>query len=382
MFIGALHLGGAERVMAWLARNLAEEGHRVTVVTLDDGSRDAIRLDNRVARIGLGLFKSNATVLKPFAAIRRIRALRSVMRKRRPATLLAFMPQESVMAILAGIGMGSRVVIAERQAPWRRSAGRPWDALRKLLFRFAAVQVAQTSEIAKWLKDTAKCRDIIVIPNAVQYPLSTDMEGIPSIMPPRDGRPFILAVGTKPYQKGFDTLIEAFARSNAAKFGWDLHILGLEPERDEKGVSLRSLQDLAQERGVNNQITIHGRVSNMAEWYSAAGLFVLSSRFEGFPNVLVEAMSYGCPSVAMDCETGPSDIIDHGHNGLLVRDGSVADLSNAMNECVSNTDLRVELCKNALKIREMLGEDRILALWSIALGLKTAPQAGTGAGKS
>ena len=371
LFIGTLGPGGAERVMAWLAHRLADQGVQVTLVTLGGLEGDFIRLDPRIARRALGLDGAHSPLCKPWANVRRLVALVQVLRETSADTVLAFMPHESVLAILAGRLSGRRVVISERNAPWRRSAGQPWNFLRRHLYRFSHVQVAQTVEVACWFKEQAACRSARVVPNAVQYPLPS---GLPSAVPPHDStgvRKLLVAAGTKVHQKGFDILIDAFARIAQDFPDWDLALPGLDADRTEGGLSSAEIVAAVHAAGLQARVHLPGRVGNMSDWYAAADIFVLSSRFEGFPNVLIEAMAHGCPVVAADCETGPRDIVVDDHDGLLVQAENPAALADGMRRLMAAPNLRARLGEQARKVHERYSAERISTLWFELLGVKS-----------
>jgi len=125
-------------------------------------------------------------------------------------------------------------------------------------------------------------------------------------------RRIVLAVGRFTKVKGFDLLIKAFAGIAIAYADWDLVILGEGPERSDLEAQVEAL-------GLGHRVKLPGRAGNMPDWYARADLFVMSSHFEGFPLVLVEAMAHGCPAVSFDCDTGPRDIIRDEMDGRLVR---------------------------------------------------------------
>ena len=106
-----------------------------------------------------------------------------------------------------------------------------------------------------------------------------------------------------------------------------------------------------------------GRVGNLGDWYARASVFVLSSRFEGFPNVLVEAMASGLPVVSADCETGPADIITHGQDGWLVEAHSAPALAAGMQTLLNDSDLRDALKTHACRLRIRLDPERLFASW-------------------
>jgi glycosyltransferase involved in cell wall biosynthesis len=102
----------------------------------------------------------------------------------------------------------------------------------------------------------------------------------------------------------------------------------------------------------------------MGEWYARADLFALTSRFEGFPLVLAEAMAYGCPVISYDCDTGPRDIVRDGIDGLLVAPSAGVDgVAKALSRLMSEEDTRLEMSKRAVEARERFSIGRILGYW-------------------
>lgn len=366
LFIGSLKAGGAERVTLWLARELAARGHRVTLLTHHDTDQDFFSLPDGVERAVIGLTEGRQTLPgKLVINIRRCARVRAVLRRVRADVVLAMMPHESVVAVVAATGLRTRVVVSERNAPWHRQQDRIWTLMRRLVYRFSAAQVAQTQPIADWLGRHTGSTRLHIVPNAVQDPLPSN----PPVIAPRMGRRLIVAAGTKPWQKGFDLLLDAFAQIAADHPDWDLALPGLLPDRVEEGLSGQDILDRAKAAGLDGRVILPGHVGNMPDWYGAADLFVLSSRFEGFPNVLVEAMSQGCACVSFDCDTGPRDIITDGVDGLLVPADDVGALASAMGRAMQDSGLRARMGDAARNVRHRFAAPRILALWAGALGL-------------
>lgn len=357
--------------MAWLAGRLVDSGANVTLVTLSSTERDFVRLDPRVKRCALDLLGAHGLLSKPWVNLLRVAALRKTLRETGADTILAFMPHECVLAVVAGRLTGCRVVISERNAPWRRSAGRPWNTLRRLLYRYSHVQIAQTIQVAQWFEREAACDAVCVVPNAVlpDMPSESDIKVVPNYS--KDARKLIVAVGTKAHQKGFDLLVAAFARVADRFPDWDLALLGLEPNRSDGGLSGADIAVEVQIAGLSQRVYLPGRVGNMGDWYEAADLFVLSSRFEGFPNVLIEAMAHGCTVLSTDCETGPRSIIQDGRDGILIPAYDTDALEDGLNRLLSDGSLRARLSRAAPEVRERYSEDRIARLWFDALDLNT-----------
>jgi len=367
LHVGSLGLGGAQRVILWLARHLIEQGHVVVLVTDEaDEVTDFFAPPPDVVREAIGLSEGRSGVIgKALINIARVRRLRSILKRHRIDTVLAMLPRACVLATLATRGLDCRVVLAERNAPWHRVEEFPWEQLRRGVYRLASCAVGQTEPVADWLRREAGMRDVRIVPNAVQLPLA---RLDPALCPPNGGR-LLLSVGTKPWQKGFDLLLEAFVRVAPRYPDWRLAIAGLSPGRAENGITAADLMARADEEGLAKRVLLPGRVGNMADWYDVADAFVLSSRFEGFPNVLIEAMSHGCASVAFDCETGPSDIVRDEIDGLLVPDGDVNALADALDRIMSDSDLRARLSEAAPAITERFDKARVAALWHDALDI-------------
>jgi glycosyltransferase involved in cell wall biosynthesis len=169
---------------------------------------------------------------------------------------------------------------------------------------------------------------VFFIPNPIDFgSIERQAKGeIPAMLAQLIGeKPLILAAGRLVKQKNFALLLRAFARMPITENAAHLIILGDGPER-------RSLMKLAERLGIQGRLSMPGRMNNPYVWMANTDLFVLSSSYEGWPNVLVEALVLGLPVVACDCPTGPAEILGAGSFGLLVPPGDVDALAAAMAE--------------------------------------------------
>ena len=168
----------------------------------------------------------------------------------------------------------------------------------------------------------------------------------------------VIAVGRLDYQKGFDRLIEAWGLvQKTDKYSdWHLDLFGQGEWRD-------MLQQMIEEKKIANTTHINSPTSQIGKEYAKSSMLVMSSHYEGFPMVMIEAMACGLPVVTFDYKCGPRDIIDHESNGLLVKDGDIAGLAEALMRLMDDEDLRQKMGENAKLVVERYAEDRVMGEW-------------------
>src|SRR5262249_8325308 len=212
-----------------------------------------------------------------------------------PDAVLSFMTSMNVLTLLACAGLRARVVVSERIDPQSHYESGVWRALRRLAYRRADALAVQTEGAARWFRTHLGERSpVTVLPN----PVGAIADCRSSVSVPR---PFILAAGRLVDQKGFDVLIRAFALVVPECSDLRLVIAG-------DGPQARALRDLAAELRLDDRVIFSGTVSGLQGLMREADAFVLSSRYEGFPNVLLEALACRVPVVATDCPGGPREI--------------------------------------------------------------------------
>ncbi|BCJ46243.1 hypothetical protein GCM10010168_51920 [Actinoplanes ianthinogenes] len=188
------------------------------------------------------------------------------------------------------------------------------------------------------------------------------LERIPNGIPPRPAAPaegrtrVLVAAGRLTRQKGFDMLVEAFEQVHERHPEWQLHIFG-------EGRKRRKLTEMIQERGLGEVLHLRGITRNLDAELAKSSIFVLSSRKEGLPMVLLEAMCTGLPVVAFDCPTGPADVVEDGANGLLIPAEDVSGLAAGMIRLIENPDERETLGAAARATAAHYESPVILARW-------------------
>jgi GalNAc-alpha-(1->4)-GalNAc-alpha-(1->3)-diNAcBac-PP-undecaprenol alpha-1,4-N-acetyl-D-galactosaminyltransferase len=351
LLIDNFEVGGAQRVMSALANRWATAGWDVTLVTLADPTDDAFPVEG-VRRVGLGLFGpavSTGDALR--LNIKRLRSIRRLIKDVKPDVVISFMERLNVLTLIATSGLAVPVVVSERVDPRHHPVHPLVRIIRPMAYRRAATVVVQTESVARWAAARAGEGRVRVVPN----PISPDFRARGS-EPPERVETVIVGVGRLTPQKGFDLLIRAFATIAPSNAGARLVIYGEGPERSR-------LQQLAQDLGVAARIELAGVSLHMADVLRQADLFVLSSRYEGFPNVLLEALTVGVPSIAFACPSGPDEMIVDQVNGLLVPPQDVAALAHAMTKLITDHALRRRLSAQAPSTVERFSLDAVGTKW-------------------
>jgi glycosyltransferase involved in cell wall biosynthesis len=352
-FIASLQCGGAERVSVTLCNHWAERGWDVTIATFDDGSHlPFFPRSTRVRHVPLGLAGHRAGGVRPMIDnVPRVRSLRRFLARESPDRIVSFIDETNVLVLLAARGTGIPVVVSVRTDPSRHAIPRPWRILRRLTYPWARAIVVQTETAASYFPASWASR-IAVIPNPVPK-----METANGPSRPLDGATHrIVAMGRLGKEKGFDLLIRAFAGIAGAHPGWDLTILGDGEERE-------ALAGEIERSGVSGRASLAGRVADTGVVLRGSDLFVLPSRYEGFPNALCEAMACGLPVVAFDCRSGPATIVRDGVDGVLVPAEDVGALSAAMARLIADPESRRRLGARAVEVSDRFSVERIASLW-------------------
>uniref|UniRef100_A0A832G325 Glycosyltransferase family 4 protein n=1 Tax=Ignavibacterium album TaxID=591197 RepID=A0A832G325_9BACT len=323
-------MGGAEQASVNLANGLQSVGKQITYISLFMQEK-FFKLNSEIKFIEPENFN-----IKKLNLIETLLWLRKIIKKENPDAVIVYQKFYSAIVLLALAGTKYRVFISERASPlfkWSTHV----SIFNKIVFSLRKPDgvIAQTSIAAEYQqKYYGKKVPIKVIPNIVR-----EVKLFPEIK--REN--IILAVGRLgDHLKGFDSLIKAIS---ITKNNWELHIAG----GDEDG---EYLKQMARDLNVLNRIKFLGKVKNMDEVYARAGIFVIPSRSEGFPNALLEAMAAGLPCIAFDFIAGPRDIITDGINGIIIEDGNIDALARAIDELVADPKKRLSLGKNALSVRE------------------------------
>lgn len=326
--------GGVEKVSVKLARELKAKGHEVAFYVMNGDSL----FDDSIERVG-ELSVSSVSIIKKIANLKKYVDYNKV------DTIIAAKEQANMISILSAFSSVRRILVCRHV-----SFDAPGQSLSPFIIKmmyafyslFANVRIVCVSRgIQQELNRFPLMKSGVAkyCPNAVVdqalFDSSFKLSGVEHLLPQR----YILSVGRLVEQKGFDLLLRAYAIScKRMPEIPPLVVLGQGELKD-------TLISQAKELGIDDKVIFAGFVSNPFPVFKNASLFVLSSRSEGMPTVLIEALALDVKVVAHDCKTGPSELLDNGKHGLLVRVGDVAGLANAIVNSLTDVSINQDKFK-------------------------------------
>ena len=350
--IHSLGGGGAERAAVLLAQGLVAKKHQVSFITLSGQEFDFYHLPKNIPRIALKVIGSSANLLQAVQNnLQRLQSLRRAIDSCQPDVVISFLDKTNVLTLIACLGSKYPLVVSEQNDPTQNDIGRIWNFLRRLVYPFATTVVSCSQGVNRnwnWLNSQQKA----VIYNPLVK--TSELEAVSIELDPNQKK--VVAMGRLTSQKGFDLLLKAFGMINTKFSDWQLIILG-------EGEQRKQLEQLIQELGIEQQVMIPGLVSNPFPILKQCDLFVLSSRYEGFGNVIIEAMACGLPVISTDCPSGPGEIITSGDNGILVPNQEKDSLAKAMADLMSNPERRQEISAKAYLALSKFEIDVIVNQW-------------------
>lgn len=345
-YINVLSGGGAERVIANLSNQFANDNTEVVLVTTYSTNNEYY-VNDKVIRINLESSPSteNNRIKKN---ISRITRLRKVIKEQKPDVVISFMEEPNFRNLIATIGLPVKRIVSVRNDPTKEYAGKLGDLIAFHLMPKADGCVFQTLDACEYFPVKLQKKSKIIC-NAVKEDFySTERKIV-------DGK--IINVGRLSSQKNQRILIEAFSRISNKYLNATLDIYG-------DGALKEELNKQINDYRLSERVKLKGNSSNISQPLSQADIFVLSSDFEGMPNALMEAMAVGIPCISTDCPCGgPKMLFDGEKNGILIPVGDVDKLSDALDLLLSNKDKKLSLASNAKIRANSFKPDEIYSEW-------------------
>ena len=357
--------GGVERVLTLKANYFADHyGYDITIV-LTEGKKKPLfyPLSDKIKVVNLDIDFEELWTCSFLKKVIVYLQKQRIFRKRLTAELMRLRPDITISLLrreinfLSSIKDGSKKIgeLHVNRANYRNFEAGEANAIKNLfaklwmrnlvshLKRLDRFVVLTEEDKASW----TELNNVIVIPD----PLAFTVDEVSPLANKR-----VMAVGRYVYQKGFDLLLQAWAKIENQHPDWELVVYGM-GDRDEYD---QIIDDLHIDR---SRCHLYGSTPDIKKEYLNSSLFVFSSRFEGFGMVLIEAMACGLPVVSFDCPCGPKDIVRHEEDGLLVPSGDIDSLAGAMHKLMSDDGLRKDMASKAIINVRRYQLDEIAQRW-------------------
>ncbi len=353
--VSSMSSGGAERVASTLVNAWTNQGNQVVLMPTFSGRGECFyELSPDVRLIYLADLVSNQDrAIKN--QINRLRALRKFIANEQPDVIISFLSNVNVAAIITSLGFSIPLIICERTDPFITRQPRLLQIACRFTYPFARMLMVQTQAVAsKYTASGWSLNQLKVIPN----PISEQLRNIQHITNITTSKR-ILSIGRLNKGKQFDVLIRVFAKLAQHHTDWTLRIIG---DGELKDTLQRQITAL----GLDEKIELFGRSTTIGEELAKADIFAMTSSYEGFPNVLLEAMTIGLPCVSFDCPSGPREISLDGTIALLIPLNDEENLELALNKLMLDENLRQTLGSlGRTSVIERFSLDKILGQWDL-----------------
>lgn len=356
LVLPSLERGGGERVLLQLARSLLVAGREVHLAILRGGG--PLRGEVPPQVLLHELIDADYAARGFRLAWRAFPKLVSLLRMIEPQAVLSTMTGTNLLTVLACVRarVGLRLVLREASSLVNARSVFKRQAMR-WLYRRADAVIAVSGGVAEDLRSLGIPDDRIrVIHNPVDRDKLQHLADTGSALSSAESGPYVIALGRLTEAKDYPTLLRAYAASNL-RHGYRLVIVG-------EGEQRAQLEDVVRELGIADRVLLAGALDNPFRVLAGAALLVLSSRWEGYPNVVLEALALNVPVVATDCRHGPRELLGDGRRGRLVPVGDSVALAQAMDEEMtdrrrSDDDVVIEHAPQAIASRYLAVLDGI-----------------------
>lgn len=336
--------GGTERVGSLVANGLSEAGYEIVLASMSGGDKPFFPLNKEIKVTSL--FNSPGRTLYRTPSL--IYKIRKLLKSEKIDVLIVVETMSVLFTLPAVIGLPVKHICWEH-FNFKSDLGKKGRRLaRQLAARYCDSVVTLTERDKEyWLAGTQHKNQITAIPNPCPFPVQDNAY-------PEHSK-IILAVGRLVNIKGYDFLLQAWLKVIKYAPDWQLKIVGEGEER-------ASLSQFIADNNLADSVELVGNTDNVQKYYEQAAIFCLSSRFEGFPMVLLETLSFGLPVVSFDCDTGPAEILD-GTGSKLVKPNDTDLLADGLNELIADIDLREDISKKSKEKAKQYQSEKIIETW-------------------
>lgn len=346
--IGKLSAGGAERVISNLSNVLIEK-FDITIIT-HVKSEPFYLLDKRIKVISCldYIEKPSSTLQSIKLNYNLVKRISQIIKEQGIDVVIGFITSANILSTIAARLNRIPCIISERNNPIVEEIPRLWVVLRRLIYPLANNLVLQTEGVKKIYEKKMNPQKITILPN----PVSTQLSQLRKQTLKKEK--ILLTVGRLKKHKSQEQIITAY--KNISPEGWKLIIIG-------NGDQKQKLENLIEEYKLSKKIKIISGVKQMDKYYNNASIFVFTSKYEGFPNALLEAMHFGLPCVSTNCDFGPSDLINNGVNGFLVPIDNQTILESRIKRLINDENLREEFSIKSKVKTEAFKSEVVVNQW-------------------
>ena len=338
--IGAMNYSGAEKVLSIITSELEKAGENISIILLD--KKSGIReKENDIDIYGA---KANSK-------INRWRNIKKCILRIKPDVVVSFGSVCNVNTIVAMLGIKIPLVVCERNDPYYDPRKKIKRVERNILYRYADAYVFQTDRIKEYFNHIIQRKKYDIIPNPLVNTGNTwnihEVE-----------KKIVTVARLDDYQKRHLLMMDSFKEFHTKHPDYILEIYGDGPDKDK-------YIDYIRKHNMDSYIKLKGKINNPENVLKKSAVFLLTSRFEGMPNALIEAMSVGVPCVSVDCGGGGArslfEMCENG--GILVENAEKGEISTALLKVIENPKIQIELSQNALKVNELLDKRKVVNEW-------------------
>lgn len=336
--------GGTERVGSMLANGLSETGYEIVLASISCGNKPFFPLNEDIKVVSL--FKTTGRTL--YRAPNIISRIRKLLKEENIDTLIVVETMSVLYTLPATLGLPVKHICWEH-FNFNNDLGKKGRRLaRQLAARYCDSVVTLTERDKQyWLQGTRHKSQITAIANPCPFPVQEYAK--------ESNTKIVLAVGRLTHIKGFDMLLEAWIQVNLSMPDWTLKIVG-------EGEDRAKLIDFIEKNKLTDSVELVGNTDNVAQYYRQAEIFCLSSRFEGFPMVLLETLAFGLPVVSFDCDTGPAEVLEN-TGSVLVPQNDTSKLALSLIELMNDEEQRKSVSTRSRERAQVYQPHNIISQW-------------------
>lgn len=336
--------GGTERVGSMLANGLSEAGYEIVLASISGGNKPFFPLNEEIKVVSL--FDTIGRTLYRTPSI--IKRIRNLLKEEYIDTLIVVETMSVLFTLPAIIGLPVKHICWEH-FNFNNDLGKTGRRIaRQLAARYCDSVVTLTErDKSYWLQGTNHKSQITAIANPCPFPIQKYAKD--------ENTKIVLAVGRLTHIKGFDMLLEAWIQVNLSMPDWTLKIVG-------EGEDRAKLIDFIEKNKLTDSVELVGNTDDVAQYYRQAEIFCLSSRFEGFPMVLLETLAFGLPVVSFDCDTGPAEVLEN-TGSVLVPQNDTSELTSSLIKMMSNDEQRKSINLKSKEKAEVYQPENIMSQW-------------------